>query len=80
LNVIEALKRAMKMGTIQVRRIKHRLGKKFDAAEAGGCRDILINVTFPPSHHLVELHLNPKASVDIKNGGGYGSYAAGRTL
>ena len=80
LSVIEALKRAMKKGTIQVHRIKHRLGKDFDAAEAGGYRDILLNVTFPPSHHLVELQLNLKAFVDIKNGGGHGFYAVGRML
>ena len=79
-SVIKALKRALEKGTIQVHRIKHRLGEEFDAAEAGGYRDILLNVTFPPSCHLVELQLNLKAFVDIKNNGGHSFYAVGRML
>jgi hypothetical protein len=31
----------------------------------------LLNVTFPPSYHLVELQLNLKALVDVESGGGH---------
>jgi len=78
--VMVELERNVSQGAIKIHRIKHRLDEKFDATEAGGYRDILINMSFPPSDHLVELQLNLKAFVDIKSGGGHASYSVGRML
>jgi hypothetical protein len=80
LDAIETLKHALEKGTIQIHLVEHRLDKEFDAVEVGGYRYILLNVTFPPSSHLVELQLNLKAFVDIKNGGGHASYSVGSML
>ena len=70
---------------ITIVRIKFRLDEQFDAMEAGGYRDILINMFFPPreekeSEHMVELQLNLKKFVEIKDGGGHASYAVARML
>ena len=83
--VLVELKAAVDSNLATIVRIKFRLDKSFDAMEAGGYRDILMNMYFPPkdeneSEHLVELQLNLKEFVKIKDGGGHGSYAVARML
>jgi hypothetical protein len=86
-DVLKELKKAVEDGAVRIYRIKFRLGADYDAAEAGGYRDVLINMAFPPKDgeeedglHLVELQLNLAAFVDIKSGGGHASYSVGRIL
>jgi hypothetical protein len=87
-SVLLKLKTAVDKKTTTVVRIKFRLEKDekiFDAMEAGGYRDILVNMFFPPqeekeSEHIVELQLNLKKFVQIKDGGGHASYAVARML
>jgi hypothetical protein len=88
-SVLLKLKTAVDKKITTIVRIKFRLeedGKIFDAMEAGGYRDILINMFFPPqeeekeSEHIVELQLNLKEFVQIKDGGGHASYAVARML
>ena len=79
-SVMVELKKAVEDKAIQIHRIKHRLDANFDAMESGGYRDILVNMVFPPNDHVVELQLNLKAFVEIKNGGGHSSYSVGRML
>ncbi len=83
--VLVELKAAVDSNLATIVRIKFRLDKNFDAMEAGGYRDILMNMYFPPkeeneSEHLVELQLNLKEFVDIKDRGGHASYAVARML
>jgi hypothetical protein len=87
--VLLKLKTAVAGKITTIVRIKFRLEedeKIFDAMEAGGYRDILINMFFPPqeeekeSEHIVELQLNLKKFVQIKDGGGHASYAVARML
>ncbi len=84
-SVLLKLKTAVDKKITTVVRIKFRLDEEYDAMEAGGYRDILINMFFPPqeekeSEHLVELQLNLKIFVEIKDGGGHASYAVARML
>jgi hypothetical protein len=86
-DVLKELKKAVEDGDVRIYRIKFRLGDDYDAAEAGGYRDVLINMAFPPKDgeeegglHLVELQLNLAKFVDIKSGGGHASYSVGRIL
>ncbi len=84
-SVLLKLKAAVYEKITTINRIKFRLDEKYDAMEAGGYRDILINLFFPPqeekeSEHMVELQLNLKKFVQIKDGGGHASYAVGRML
>jgi hypothetical protein len=83
--VLVELKAAVDSNLATVVRIKFRLDKSFDAMEAGGYRGILMNLYFPPkeeneSEHHVELQLNLKEFVKIKDEGGHGSYAVARML
>ena len=43
-------------------------------------RDILINLAFTPTGHIVELQLNLAQFVAIKSGGGHVAYSVARTL
>jgi hypothetical protein len=84
-SVLLKLKIAVDNEITTIVRIKFRLDKEFDAMEAGGYRDILINMFFPAqeekeSEHLVELQLNLKEFVEIKEGGGHATYAVARML
>ena len=84
-NVLLKLKTAVDIKIINIVRIKFRLDAEYDALEAGGYRDILVNMFFPPqeeseSEHIVELQLNLKKFVQIKDGGGHASYAVARML
>ncbi len=84
-SILLKLKTAVDKKITTIVRIKFRLHEKYDAMEAGGYRDILINMFFPPqeekeSEHMVELQLNLKKFVQIKDGGGHASYAVARML
>jgi hypothetical protein len=84
-NVLLKLKIAVDKKITTVVRIKFRLDEEYDAMEAGGYRDILINMFFPPQEekeieHLVELQLNLKKFVEIKDEGGHASYAVAHML
>ena len=78
--VLIKLKNAVSSGIARILRIKFRLDDQYDAMEAGGYRDILMNMTFPPNDHIVELQINLEEFVNIKNGGGHASYTVGRML
>ena len=83
--ILTKLKAAVDGGIARVVRIKFRLDEEFDAMEAGGYRDILVNLAFPPkedteNEHIVELQLNLAKFVEIKSGGGHASYTVGRML
>ena len=83
-SVLLKLQAAVKEKKAIIVRIKFRLDEEFDAMEAGGYRDILLNMFFPAqeeeSEHIVELQLNLKKFVLIKDGGGHASYAIARML
>jgi hypothetical protein len=82
-NVLLKLQAAVKEKKATIVRIKFRLDEEFDAMEAGGYRDVLLNMFFPAqeeSEHMVELQLNLKKFVLIKDGGGHASYAIARML
>jgi hypothetical protein len=84
-SILLKLKTAVDKKITTIVRIKFRLDEEFDAMEAGGYRDILINMFFPPqdekeSEHMVELQLNLKEFLKIKDGGGHASYAIARML
>ncbi len=84
-SILLKLKTAVDKKITTIVRIKFRLDEEFDAMEAGGYRDILINMFFPPqdekeSEHRVELQLNLKEFLKIKDGGGHASYAIARML
>jgi hypothetical protein len=69
------LKTAVADKLTRISRIKFRLDEGYDAMEAGGYRDILVNMAFPPREekdnwHIVELQLNLKKFAQIKAGGG----------
>jgi hypothetical protein len=79
--VLIKLKNAVSAGIARILRVKFRLDDTFEAMEAGGYRDILMNMAFPPNNHIVELQINLEKFVDIKNdGGGHASYTVGRML
>jgi hypothetical protein len=78
--VLIKLNNAVNAGIARILRIKFRLDDTFEAMEAGGYRDILINMAFPPNDHIVELQINLEKFVEIKNGGGHASYTVGRML
>jgi hypothetical protein len=78
--VLIKLKNAVSAGIARILRVKFRLDDTFEAMEAGGYRDILMNMAFPPNDHIVELQINLEKFVDIKNGGGHASYTVGRML
>jgi hypothetical protein len=82
-NVLLALTKAVKGGTTRIVRIKFRLDELLDVMEAGGYRDILINMAFPEKKdygHIVELQLNLRGFVEIKDEEGHSSYAVARML
>jgi hypothetical protein len=84
-SILLKLKTAVDEKITTIVRIKFRLDEEYDAMQAGGYRDILINIFFPPqeekeSEHIVELQLNLKQFVQIKEGGGHASYAVARML
>jgi hypothetical protein len=84
-SVLLKLKTAVDEGITTIARIKFRLDEEFDAMEAGGYRDILLNMFFPPqeekeTEHVVELQLNLKKFVQIKDQGGHASYVVARML
>jgi hypothetical protein len=56
---LKELKKAVEDRAVRIYRIKFRLGADYDAAEAGGYRDVLINMAFPPKDGEEEdgLHL-----------------------
>ena len=80
------LEAAVAENEARICRIKFRLDEGYDVTEAGGYRDILLNMAFKPrdilvdNWHIVELQLNLKKFVEIKDGGGHASYAVGRIL
>ena len=84
--ILTKLETAVAKNETRISRIKFRLDEGYDALEAGGYRDILVNMAFPPrdiivdNWHIVELQLNLKEFVKIKDGGGHASYAVGRIL
>ena len=84
-NILTKLKAAVDDEITRISRIKFRLDEEFDAMEAGGYRDILVNLAFPPqedkeNEHIVELQLNLEKFVEVKSGGGHASYTVGRML
>ena len=85
--ILTKLKTAVANNEVRICRIKFRLDEGYDVTEAGGYRDILVNMAFEPrdilvdNWHIVELQLNLKKFVQIKDGGGgHASYAVGRIL
>ena len=84
--ILTKLETAVAKNETRISRIKFRLDEGYDALEAGGYRDILVNMAFPPrdiivdNWHIVELQLNLKEFVKIKDGGWHASYAVGRIL
>ena len=74
--ILTKLETAVANNEARIFRIKFRLDEGYDAMEAGGYRDILVNMAFPPrdmlvdNWHIVELQLNLKKFVEIKDGGG----------
>ena len=77
---IGKLSEKSKAKKVFVRRIKNRVDPGFDPMEAGGYRDVLINLSFEEEGHQVELQLNLSAFVTIKNSGGHAAYTAARML
>ena len=80
LRVVEFLKAEVEKGNVVVVRIKNRVAADFDAMDAGGYRDVLLNIAFKEGGHLVELQLNLEAFVEIKGSGGHAAYSTGRML
>ena len=84
--ILTKLEIAVAKEETRISRIKFRLDEGYDAMEAGGYRDILVYMAFPPrdmlvdNWHIVELQFNLKKFVEIKDGGGHASYAVGRIL
>ena len=74
------LDQASKDKKVFVRRIKNRVHPDFDPMEAGGYRDVLINLSFEEEGHQVELQLNLLEFVKIKNSGGHAAYVTARML
>jgi hypothetical protein len=87
-SVLLKLKTAVEKKITTIVRIKFRLDEEYDAMEAGGYRDILINMEAgghqyeeeKESGHIVELQLNLTEFVQIKDGEGHASYAVARML
>ena len=77
---IGKLSEKSKTKKVFIMRIKNRLDPGFDPMEAGGYRDVLINLSFEEEGHQVELQLNLSAFVIIKNSGGHAAYTAARML
>jgi hypothetical protein len=71
LMVLKKLEKEVNGGRVAIRRIKHRLCAKYDATEAGGYRDVLINVSETNGGHIAELQLNLGGFVAIKSSGGH---------
>jgi hypothetical protein len=55
---LDQVENAVSAGIARLLRVKFRLVDTFEAMEAGGYRDILMNMAFPPNDHIAELQIN----------------------
>ena len=79
--VVSALEESGSEGKLDVVRAKNRWEMHFDAADAGGYRDILLNVLVGPTKRLVaEIQLNSEAFLKVKDTKGHKAYGTARVL